>query len=125
MMMRGFVPLLAIGLLVSTSSVEANTVWCGPVTIQDLGINHAGQIHLNVGAGYHIICAVSYDMNGVSASACSAMYATLLSARAQGKTLTLQYTSGFPANANIGTQCNVQSLGDWVARPISWLAVNP
>jgi hypothetical protein len=123
--MKVIVPFFATFLLVFSNAARANTVWCSPVLIQDLGINHAGQVHLNVGAGYHIICAVSYDMNGVSASACSAMYATLLSARAQGKTLTLQYTSGFPANANIGTECNVQSLGDWVARPISWLSVNP
>jgi hypothetical protein len=117
----------AIGLaaFIASGGASANTVWCSPVSIQHLGINAAAQVYLDVGAGTHLICTIGSDSNGVSGNACSAMYATLLSARAQGKTITLQFSSSYPANAGIGSNCDVQSLGTWVARPPSYLSVNP
>ena len=121
-MIRKCLGALAASVLISAPALA--DVSCAPVSVVELGINSASQVFMNAGAGTHMICVVGSDQYGVSGAACSAMYATLVSGRAQGKTFSLIYSHSNPNNTNMGNDCTVASLGNWVIRPIMWVGIN-
>lgn len=90
--MRSIVALtLSISLL--TDVAFASVDCAGDVTNLSLQLDSVGTVTLSLSGGpsYTYLCAVDGSRNGVSATVCRSMYATLVAAKTAGKKVSIRF----------------------------------
>lgn len=122
--MRGLLRvLIASGVICSGTACLATNFACGAGPINYLGMDANGVVQLSFSnVSFIDICSVNATFAGVGADVCKAWYSTLLTQRAQGKSMVMYFDSTNPSNAGIIT---CQALGPWTVRPPYFIEPQP
>lgn len=112
--MKQRILLAALASLLAAAPAAAQKFSCRVVPEAYLGLNGLGVVSVGVeGAGIQQICSMNQDLGGVSATACTGWYGSLLTWRTTGKTGWLYFDSANPANEG-RTACS--QLANWDLR---------
>jgi hypothetical protein len=105
---------LALAIAVVPSAAHAVNFFCGPNTIDYLGLDAGGNVYTTVkDAGVTVICNMNGSTGGATAEACRAWYGSLLTNRSRGKMVTFAFSSDTP---NVGGLTSCAAFGAWTTR---------